>query len=104
MQEVDSSSNDGDTSNNSKLLWIQINIGRSLDTTDEVQRSKTGGKKQKADNEFVAVIPQESNLVALTASRSPSRSRFTPYVLSALETALTCSVVGGYGAKGECVV
>jgi len=104
MQEIDSSGNDGDNNSN-KILWIQINIGRSLDTTDEMQRSsKTGNKKQKAGNEFVAVIPQESNLVALTASRSPSRSRFTPYVLSALETALTCSVVGGYGAKGECVV
>lgn len=81
-------------------LWIQVNIGRSFDPADEIQRSKTGEKKKKAATEFVAVIPPESNLVALTASRAASRSRFTPYVLSALETALTCSVVGGYGAKG----
>lgn len=82
-------------------LWLQINIGRSFDPTDEIQRSKkTGRKKQKAATEFVAVIAPESNLVALTASRAASKSRFTPCVLSALETALTCSVVGGYNAKG----
>jgi len=71
------------------LLWIQINIGRSLEATEQQQRN----------NEFVAVVPSECSTVALAGKRS---SRFTPCVLAALETALTCSVAGGYGgANGE---
>jgi hypothetical protein len=72
-------------------LWLQINVGRS-DCPE---------KKKPLHAEFVAMIPTESNLVALTVSRAASRSRFTPYVLSALEAALTCSIVGGYRAKGK---
>jgi hypothetical protein len=80
-------------------LWIQVNVGLSSDLSDEVNRSITGKKKQKAATEFLAVVTPESPLVILTASRAASRSPFTPYVLSALETCLTCSVVGGYASK-----
>jgi hypothetical protein len=82
-------------------LWIQVNVGLSSDLSDEVNRSITGKKKQKAATEFLAVVTPESPLVILTASRAASRSPFTPYVLSALEACLTCSVVGGYASKGK---
>lgn len=82
-------------------LWIQVNVGLSSDLSDEVNRSITGKKKQKAATEFLAVVTPESPLVILTASRAASRSPFTPYVLSALETCLTCSVAGGYASKGK---
>jgi hypothetical protein len=82
-------------------LWIQVNVGRSLDVSDEVNRSITGEKKKKAATEFLAVVTPDSPLVILTASRAASRSPFTPYVLSALEACLTCSVVGGYASKGK---
>ena len=81
-------------------LWIQFNIGRAFDCNDEMNRSaRTGGKKGKLGTEYLAIVHSESNLVALTASRAPSRAPFTSYVLSALETVLTCSVAGGYALE-----
>ena len=81
-------------------LWIQVSIGRPMDVQDELNRSVTGEKKKKPGTEFIAMLEPESNLVALTASRAASRSTFTPFVLSALEMVLTCSVTGGYASKG----
>ena len=87
---------------NPRALWVQLNIGRPFDCYDESNRTKADGhKKKKAANEFVAMIEPETNLVVLTASRAPSRTKFTPYVLAALETVLTCSVAGGYASGGE---
>jgi len=83
-------------------IWIQINVGRSLDLTDEVNRAVSGEKKKKNGTEFVAVVTPESPLIVLTASRAASRSPFTPYIVSALEATLTCSVVGGYASQGTC--
>jgi len=82
-----------------KAIWIQINVGRFMD--NETSRPKSGKHKVKRATETIAVVIPESSLVALTAGRSASRSRFTQYVLSAIEGALTCSVVGGYAPKGK---
>jgi hypothetical protein len=82
-------------------IWIQVNVGASVDLSDEVNRSVSGKKKQKAATEFLAVVTPESPLVILTASRAASRSPFTPYVMSALEACLTCSVICGYASKGK---
>jgi hypothetical protein len=75
-------------------MWIQVNIGRALDLTDECSKSSVSGrKKRKPDSEFIALVRPDHSLIALTASRTPSSSKFTPFVLSALEHALTCSIV-----------
>ena len=85
----------------SNTLWVQINLGQPYDCRNEMNRSVTGEKKKKDETEYVAMLTPESNLIALTASRAPSRSRFTPYILAALESVLTCSVAGGYASGGK---
>jgi hypothetical protein len=72
-------------------LYVQLNIGKQYDFNDESNRSICGEKKKKADFEFTAIINEGSPLVALSASRAPSRSRFTKFVLSSLDAALTKS-------------
>ena len=80
----------GSTSDrNTQALHVQINLGNILDLQDERNRSVSGEKKKKAEREFVALLIPGSSLFALTASRSPSRSRFTSYILTVLENILT---------------
>jgi hypothetical protein len=70
-------------------LYIQLNIGKFYDFQDERNRSVSGEKKKKKGNEFTAIIEPGTPLVALSASRAPSKSRFTKFVLAALDAALT---------------
>jgi len=72
-------------------LYIQVNIGKHYDFNDERNRSVCGEKKKKADHEFTAIVSEGSPLIALSASRAPSRSRFTKFVLASLDAALTKS-------------
>lgn len=74
---------------NIEALHVQINLGKIFDLQDESNRSSSGEKKKKDGGEFVAILVPGSSLFALTASRSASRSRYTPYVLALLENALT---------------
>ena len=69
-------------------LFVHLCIGKPLDMNDESNRSRSGEKKKKMGNEFVAIMRPGSTLFALTASRAPSRSYRTPFVLAALVTAL----------------
>jgi len=87
----------------SNSLYIQMNIGACYDYCDERNRSVSGEKKKKADYEFVAKIDAGSPLIALTASRAPSRSRLTKFVLTALDAALSKNA-SGTTTKGKCVV
>lgn len=73
-------------------LYIQVCIGKSFDYTDMRNRSLSGEKKKKKANEFVIVCEDGSDLVAVTASRAPSGSRFTHYVMTALELVLPGTV------------
>ena len=86
-----------------KELWIQVNIGKPFDYTCHFNRNKAGSKKKKSCTEYVAVVTPESSLIALTASRAPSRSRFTPYVFAALENALTCTVNDSFDTESKFV-
>jgi len=70
------------------VLYLQFNIGKPFDYQDEQNRSRSGEKKKKKANEFVVLVKPESSLIALTASRAPSNSRFTPYVTTAVEAVL----------------
>ena len=70
-------------------LYIQLNIGKHYDFSDERNRATSGEKKKKADYEFIAIVNSASPIIALTASRAPSRSRLTKFVLTALDAALT---------------
>ena len=82
----------GNVSNNQRHtqgLFVQIHLGKLLDLQDERNRSVSGEKKKKAEREFVAQLVPGSKLFALTASRSPSRSKYTPYILTVLENILT---------------
>jgi hypothetical protein len=74
------------------MLYLQVCIGKPFDYTDVRNRSSTGEKKKKKANEFVVICQDESDLIAVTASRAPSGSRFTPYVLSALDIVLSGGV------------
>lgn len=68
--------------------FVSINIGMWFDLQDERNRSLSGERKKKKANEFLAIITPGESLVALTASRAPSRSRFSKFVLAALDAAL----------------
>jgi hypothetical protein len=70
-------------------LYIQLNIGKFYDFQDERNRSTSGEKKKKKGNEFTFIVEPGSSLVAVSASRAPSKSRFTKFVLAALDAALT---------------
>jgi hypothetical protein len=73
-------------------LYLQVCIGKSFDYTDMRNRSLSGEKKKKKANEFVIVCEDGSDLLAVTASRAPSGSRFTSYVMTALELVLPGAV------------
>lgn len=79
----------GNGNHPTQALHVQINLDKLMDLQDERNRSVSGEKKKKAEREFVALLVPGSNLFALTASRSPSRSRFTTYILTVLENILT---------------
>jgi hypothetical protein len=72
-----------------RALFVQISLGKHYDFQDETSRGVSGEKKKKHEKEFVAVLIPGSPFFALTASRAPSRSRFTPSVYTILETVLT---------------
>lgn len=74
------------------MLYLQVSIGKPFDYNDVRNRSSTGEKKKKKANEFVILCQEDSDLIAVTASRAPSGSRFTPYVLLALDIVLSGSV------------
>lgn len=88
------------TSEKDKMLYIQMNIGKQYDFNDERNRSVCGEKKKKADYEFIAIVTGGSPLIALTASRAPSRSRLTKFVLTALDAAL-CKSSNAKTTKGR---
>ena len=69
-------------------LFLHLVIGNPYDYTDERNRSVSGEKKKKKGNEFVFIVKPGSSLMAVTASRAPSKSRFVKYVLTALDLAL----------------
>jgi hypothetical protein len=73
-------------------LYIQLNIGKFYDFQDERNRSASGEKKKKKGNEFTFIVEPGSPLVAVSASRAPSKSRFTKFVLAALDAALTTNI------------
>jgi len=70
-------------------IYLQVCIGKPYDYTDMRNRSITGEKKKKKANEFVIICEEGSDLMAVTASRAPSGSRFTHYVLATLEIVLS---------------
>jgi hypothetical protein len=69
-------------------LFLHLVIGKPYDYADERNRSVSGEKKKKKANEFVLIVKPGSTLMALTASRAPSKSRFVKYVLTAIDLAL----------------
>ena len=69
-------------------LFLHLVIGKPYDYTDERNRSVSGEKKKKKANEFVIIVKPGSTLMALTASRAPSKSRFVKFVLTAIDLAL----------------
>lgn len=69
-------------------LCLHLVIGSPYDYTDERNRSITGEKKKKKANEFMFIVKPGSTLMAVTASRAPSKSRFVKYVLTAVDYAL----------------
>lgn len=75
-------------------LFLHLCIGKPLDLHDESLRASNGEKKKKRGNEFIAIIRPGTTLFALSASRAPSKSRYTPFVLATLVNAL-CSNSGG---------
>jgi len=83
------SSEKGDT-----YLFLHLCIGKPLDLHDESMRGSNGEKKKKKGNEFIVILRPGTTLFALSASRAPSNSRFTPFVLASLVNAL-CSNSGG---------
>ena len=78
-------------------LFIHMCIGKPLDLHDENLRAPSGEKRKKKANEFIAVLRPGSALFALSASRAPSGSRFTKFLLGALAKALS----SGSGASAE---
>ena len=72
-----------------QAMFVQFNLGKTMDLQDESNRSKSGEKKKKAGSEYVAIIIPGTTLFCLTASRAPSRARYTPSVLATLENVLT---------------
>lgn len=89
LQNLAIGSNGSNNQRHTQGLFVQIHLGKLLDLQDERNRSVSGEKKKKAEREFVAQLVPGSKLFALTASRSPSRSKFTPYILTVLENILT---------------
>jgi len=79
----------GSNNNLTQAICVQISLGKPLDLHDERNRSASGEKKKKQGGEFVAILIPGSTLFALTASRAPSRARYTAYVLAVLENVLT---------------
>lgn len=69
-------------------LFLHLVIGEPYNYTDERNRSISGEKKKKKANEFMFVVKPGSDLMAVTASRAPSKSRFVKYVLTAVDLAL----------------
>lgn len=80
-------------------LFIHMCIGKPLDLHDENLRAPSGEKRKKKANEFIAILRPGSTLFALSASRAPSGSRFTRFILPALARAL--SSTSGISADRE---
>jgi hypothetical protein len=70
-------------------LFIHMCIGKPLDLHDENLRAPSGEKRKKKANEFIAILRPGSSLFALSASRAPSGSRFTKFLLPTLARALS---------------
>ena len=72
-------------------IFLHLVIGPPFDYTDERNRSQSGEKKKKKANEFIFIVNPGSNLMAVTASRAPSKSRFVKFVLTAADLALVAT-------------
>ena len=70
-------------------IYCLLNIGKPFDYHDERNRSSSGAKKKKKSNEYIFWITPGSPLLAVTASRAPSNSRFTRFVLTAIDLVLS---------------
>jgi hypothetical protein len=70
-------------------LCIFLKIGKHYDYHDERNRSISGEKKKKKADEFIVIVKPGSSLMAVTASRSPSRAKDTKYLLPALDFGLS---------------
>jgi hypothetical protein len=73
-------------------IYIQLSIGKPFDYYDEKNRSVSGEKKKKQGNEFHIMVQPGSRLMAVSASRAPSRSRFRKFALTAFDLALSTAV------------
>lgn len=81
-------------------LYIHLVIGKPYDFHDERNRSISGEKKKKAGNEFVVMVKPGSSLMAISASRAPSRSRFLKFALTSFDFALSVATVT---KNGKCL-
>jgi hypothetical protein len=73
------------------FLFLHLVIGKPFDYSDERNRAASGEKKKKKANEFIFIVQPGSCLMAVSASRAPSKSRFVKYVLTAIDLALATS-------------
>lgn len=67
---------------------IFLKIGKYYDYQDERNRAVSGEKKKKQANEFMVTVKPGSTLMAVTASRAPSRAKHIKYLLPALDLGL----------------
>jgi len=70
------------------FIYLFLSIGKPYDFRDERNRASSGEKKKKKGNEFVFIVKPGSNLVAVSASRAPSRSHLSKFALTAFELAV----------------
>lgn len=69
------------------FIYLFLAIGKPYDFRDERNRAASGEKKKKKGNEFVFIVKPGANLVAVSASRAPSRSHLTKFALTAFDLA-----------------
>jgi hypothetical protein len=82
-------------------LFLHLVIGKPFDYSDERNRAASGEKKKKKANEFIFIVQPGSSLIAVSASRAPSKSRFVKYVLTAVDLALATSEQSQGVQRGE---
>ena len=82
-------------------LYLQINIGKAYDFTDENNRALRGNKKKKKSNEFTFWVTPGSALFAATASRAPSHSPYTKFLMVALDLVLSENSIGNHKTSAQ---
>lgn len=70
------------------FIYLFLAIGKPYDFRDERNRASSGEKKKKKGNEFVFIVKPGANLVAVSASRAPSRSPLSKFALTAFDLAM----------------